>query len=68
MVGVLQPATDPYSVGDEMMVYLAEDDSDGHHLRVGNVDVNVVADLGLELFELGAGDVDPPGVTRIPGD
>jgi len=68
MEDVLQPATYPYSEGDEMMVYLAEDDSDSHHLRVGNVDVDVVADLGLEFFELGAGGVDPPGVARIPGD
>jgi hypothetical protein len=31
MEDVPQPATDPYLVGDEVMVYLAEDDPDGHH-------------------------------------
>jgi len=36
--------------------------------RVGDVNVDIVADLGLELVELGAGDVDPPGVTRVPGN
>lgn len=29
MEDVLQPTTDAYSVGGEMMVYLGEDDSEG---------------------------------------
>jgi hypothetical protein len=36
--------------------------------RIGNVDVDIVTDFDSEPFEFGAGDIDSPGVTCIPGD
>jgi len=49
MKDVPQPATDPYSVGDEVMVYLAEDDPDGHRHGAEGVVVEVLEDsIGTE--------------------
>jgi hypothetical protein len=52
-----------WSDNEKPIRVLAVDKRVSDVFRVGNVDVDVVADLGLELFELGAGDVDSPGVT-----
>jgi len=49
MEDVPQPATYPYLVGDEVMVYLAEDDPDGHHHGAEGVVAEVLEDsLGTE--------------------
>jgi hypothetical protein len=34
-----------------------------HFFRISNIDINIVADSGFELFKFGARDVNPPGVT-----
>ena len=53
---------------EEPILVLAVDKRMSDVFGISNVDVDVVADIGFELFEFGAGDVDSPGVTRVPGD
>lgn len=49
MEDVPQPATDPYSAGDVVMVYPAEDDPDGHQHEAGGVVAEILEDsLGTE--------------------
>jgi hypothetical protein len=55
--------------GDEKPIrVLAAHERVSDVFRVGNVDVDVVADLGFALFKRGVGDVDSPGVARVPDD
>lgn len=49
MEDVPQPSTEPYSVGDQVQVYLGPDDPDArHHDRVCEVLDVLVDDLGTE--------------------
>jgi len=49
MEDVPQPSDSPYEVGDEVRIYLGENDTDGqHHGKTGTVTDVLQDDLGVE--------------------